>query len=160
RIVFLGMARWFASSAAPARATSNGGDDHSVDTPAGIQEAVEPAGVDVWHWRDVDVIPKQKISAKTDRGRSLLAAGHLDSNKVVQLGVDLTEQVTPVKHQPFAYAANWTSYAMERSIGRPAADLYLVDLASGNRTKIKERVNDRDARVSPGGKYVLFLEND
>jgi dienelactone hydrolase len=160
RVVFLGVARWFAATAAPTRTTSNGGDEHSADTPQGAQEAVEPAGVDVWHWRDVDVMPKQKVGAKADRERSLLAAWHVDGNRFVQLGADLTEQVTPVKHQPFAYAANWTAFAMERSIGRPSADLYLVDLASGSRTKIKDHVNDRDARVSPGGTYILYLEND
>jgi hypothetical protein len=36
-----------------------------------------------------------------------------------------------------AYATNWTSYAMERSIGRPAADVYLIDLerASARRSR-------------------------
>ena len=56
--------------------------------------------------------------------------------------VKVTEQVTPLKHQKLAYAANWTSYAMDRSIGRPAADLYLIDLDRGERTMIKERLGD------------------
>src|SRR5206468_8169476 len=99
-----------------------------------------PAGVDVWHWRDVDVMPKQKLSAKTERERNMLAAWHLETGRLTQLGKEPTEQVTPVKHQRFAYAENWAAYAMERSIGRPAADLYLVDLESGERTKIKDRV--------------------
>ena len=46
---------------------------------------------------------------------------------------------------------------MDRSIGRPAADLYVADLTTGARTKLKDNVNDRFAQVSPGGKYLLFL---
>jgi hypothetical protein len=71
------------------------------------------------------------------------------------------EQVTPIKHQKLAYAANWAAYAMDRSIGRPAADLYLIDLATGDRTKIRERlIEDRYVQASPGGRYLLYLQDD
>jgi dipeptidyl aminopeptidase/acylaminoacyl peptidase len=49
---------------------------------------------------------------------------------------------------------------MDRSIGRPAADLYVADLTTGARTKLKDNVNDRFTQVSPGGKYLLFLQDD
>ncbi len=144
-VVFLGVGKWLDAVAAP---TSKAG------------EPDENAGVDVWHWRDVDVMPRQKVSAKAERERNMLAAWHLETGRLVQLAKEPTEQVTPVKHQRFAYAANWTAYAMDRSIGRPAADLYLVDLTTGDRTKIKDRVDDGDAEVSPQGRYVLFLQDD
>jgi dipeptidyl aminopeptidase/acylaminoacyl peptidase len=116
--------------------------------------------VDVWHWRDVDVMPRQKISAKTERERNMLAAWQFESGRLVQLGKERTELVTPVKHQRFAYLANWTPYAMDRTIGRPAADLSLIDLATGDRTRLKDRLDDGEAHVSPGGRYVLFLQGD
>ena len=161
-IVFLGLAKWLDAIAAPTKAgTSNGAADHAAqDSAAAPPEPDEPAGVDVWHWRDVDVMPKQKLSAKTDRERNMLAAWHLESGRLVQLGKEPSEQVTPVKHQSLAYAANWTAYAMDRSIGRPAADLYLIDLTTGDRTKIKDRVNDFGAGVSPGGRYIWFVQDD
>jgi dipeptidyl aminopeptidase/acylaminoacyl peptidase len=163
-VVFLGVASWLEAAAPRARSTSNEVADHSaadqsVDTQASA-EPDDPAGVDVWHWRDVDVMPKQKLSAKADRERNMLAAWHLEAGRLVPLGKERTEQVTPVKHQRFAFAANWTAYAMERSIGRAAADLYLIDLTSGDRTKIKDRVDDDEVQVSPAGRYVLFLQDD
>jgi dipeptidyl aminopeptidase/acylaminoacyl peptidase len=165
-MVFLGVASWFAAAApAPSKtgtdlAGGSAASDPGHDTPSAAPETEDPAGVDVWHWRDVDVMPKQKLSAKADRERSMLAAWHLEAGRLVQLGKERTEQVTPVKHQRFAFAANWTPYAMERSIGRTAADLYLIDLASGERTKIKDRVDDDEVQVSPSGRYVLFLQDD
>jgi dienelactone hydrolase len=159
-VVFLGMARWTDAAPSPAKNTSTGVDGHAADAQGQPPEPEEPAGVDVWHARDVDVLPKQKLSAKADRERNMLAAWHPGPGRFVPLGKELTEQVTPVKHQRLAYAANWTAYAMDRSIGRPAADLYLIDLASGDRTKIKERVDDQRASVSPGGRYVLFFQDD
>jgi dipeptidyl aminopeptidase/acylaminoacyl peptidase len=163
-MVFLGLAKWTEKPAAPkkAAATSDAGNDNGQgeEKPAAAGED-EPAGVDVWHSRDVDVMPKQKLSARNDRQKNMLAAWHLEGGRLVQLGKDLTEQVTPLKHQKLAYAANWTSYAMERSIGRPAADVYLIDLERGERTKIKERLgDDRYVQQSPGGRYLLYVQDD
>jgi len=174
-VVFVGLSKWLDAVVAPRSKSEtelNGAGSIPLSSVAAVvehagEQAVaappdgdEPAGVDVWHWRDVDVMPKQKLSAKSDRERNMLAAWHVDSGKLVQLGKAPTERVTPVMHQRFAYAVNWTTYAMERSIGRPAADLYLVDLTTGDRAKIRERVDDGEAEVSPGGRYVIFLQDD
>ena len=123
-------------------------------------EADEPAAVDIWHWNDVDVMAKQKLTASADRRRNLFAAWHLDSGKFVQLGKSWTEQVSPTTRANVAFVEEWSAYAMDRSIGRPAADLYVSDLTTGARTKIKDRVDDRYAQVSPTGRYVLYLEDD
>ncbi len=167
-IVFLGMAKWIDAAAPPKSTTTTAGGPHDQKPAPRAAEAeaeaasddAEAAGVDVWHWTDVDVMAKQKVGAKADRERNMLAAWHVETGRLVQLGKAPTEQVEPVKHRPLAYAETWTAYAMDRSIGRPAADLSLVDLATGERTKIKDRVNDRYAQVSPGGRYVLYLQDD
>jgi hypothetical protein len=49
---------------------------------------------------------------------------------------------------------------MERSIGRPSADVYLVDLENGSRTKLKDRIEDQFLQASPGGRYLLYLQGD
>jgi dipeptidyl aminopeptidase/acylaminoacyl peptidase len=149
RIVFAGMAKW--DEKIPEAAKTNG------DGAAAVEE---PAGVEVWHARDVDVMPRQKVSARTDRQRSLLAAWHIESNRFVPLGKSFLERVTPLSDQKLAYAVDWTSYAMDRSIGRPAADLFLVDLETGNRTKLQDRIEDQTLQASPGGRYLLYLQAD
>ncbi len=120
----------------------------------------EPATVEIWHWKDVYVMPWQKVHANQDRQRNMLAALHIESGKFVQLGQDLIhESVMPIRNTDLAYVAEWSKYAMERSIGRPAADIYLQDITTGERTLIKECINDRYAEVSPGGKYLLFMQD-
>ena len=150
RIVFAGMARW--DEKIPEAAKTTNGD--------GADAVEEPAGVEVWHARDVDVMPRQKISARTDRQRSMLAAWHVESNRFVPLGKSFLERVTPLPDQKLAYAVDWSTYAMDRSIGRPASDLYLVDLETGNRTKLLERIEDQTLQASPGGRYLLYLQAD
>ncbi len=150
RIVFAGMAKW--DEKIPEAAKTTNGD--------GADATEEPAGVEVWHARDVDVMPRQKISARTDRQRSMLAAWHVESNRFVQLGKSFLERVTPLPDQKLAYAVDWASYAMDRSIGRPASDLYLIDLETGARTKLQDRIEDQTLQASPGGRYLLYLQAD
>jgi dipeptidyl aminopeptidase/acylaminoacyl peptidase len=152
QIVFVGVAKW-GGKLPPIK--KEGGEKDSV------KEEDEPAAVDIWHWHDLDVMPKQKINARKDFERNLLAAWHIDSGQFVQLGHGVTEQVSPIRHQPLAWAADWQAYALDRTIGRPAADIYLVDLATGSRTKVRERLSeDHYVEASPNGRFLLFFQDD
>jgi dienelactone hydrolase len=91
----------------------------------------------------------------------MLAAWHLGNGRLVPLGRDLIEEsVEPIPGTGLAFVAEWSKYAMERSIGRPGADLYLQDIRTGERTPLKENINDRYVQASPGGGYLLFLDDD
>jgi dienelactone hydrolase len=117
----------------------------------------ETPTVDVWHPRDVDVMPKQKVGATRDRQRSLLASWPLGAKSPVVLGRDYSEQVVPLKAKNLAYAVSWSSSALDRSWGRfGTAMISLVDTATGERTKVVDRADDRFVRASPDGKYILF----
>ena len=128
-IVFLGVAKWnekpVAAKKAATAAEGNGSGSTAKEAVAptakdAAKDDEEPAAVDVWHSRDVDVMAKQKLSARMDRQRNLLAAWHVGTGQFVQLGKDPTEQVTPLKHQKLAYITNWAAFAMERTMGRPS----------------------------------------
>ena len=98
------------------------------------------------------MLPKQKKGVEQQRHRNLLAVWHVDSNLIVPLGRELMGQVTPLKNQKTAYSTEWKQYAMDRSIGRPAADLSLVDLKTGKSTRIKDDLlNDNYLQASPAG---------
>src|SRR5215472_834910 len=175
-VVFLGLAKWVEKIAEPAKPTapaangakstdpSNTSDAAVKDSEAGKnkdKDEDEPPSVDVWNWRDIEVMPKQKLSAKNDRQKNMLAAWHLEKNSLIPLGKDLDERVTPLKHQFLAVSADWSAYAMDRSIGRPAADISIVDISTGARTKIQERLNDDYyLEESPGGRYLLYFHDD
>ncbi|HET9369511.1 MAG TPA: prolyl oligopeptidase family serine peptidase, partial [Vicinamibacterales bacterium] len=170
KTILVGIAAWEAKPPAPprGRGANAATDDESAgrggrggrggNAGANGQERDEPAAVDVWHWKDPIVMAQQKLSAAADRRRNLLSAWHLDTGRFVQIGKTQQETITPIAGWSAALVDDWSAYAMERSIGRPAGDLHLVDLASGSRTRIKERVTGRSASVSPGGRFVLFVE--
>jgi dipeptidyl aminopeptidase/acylaminoacyl peptidase len=171
KVLYFGIAKWEDKITSDKDKAAKGKD--AKETPAdkkkGAQkapadeekEAEEPATVEIWHWTDVYVMPWQKVHARQDRQRNMLSAWHLDSEKFVRLGLHpITERVTPIRHSNLAYVAEWSKYAMERSIGRPGADLYLQDITNGERTKLIENINDRYVEAGPSGMYLLFLHEE
>ncbi len=166
-VLFFGIAGWPDQIPPPSgrgnRAAAGGGDaaQGGRGGRGGATAADQPSTVEVWHWNDAFVMPRQKLSATQDRRRNLLVAWHLDSGKLVQLGKDLVnEDVRPIRGTNLAWVAEWSKYAFDRTIGRPAADIYLADITTGVRTRLKENINDRYVQASPGGKYLLYREND
>lgn len=144
--LFVGVAAWDDKPA----------DEKGEQTPA----ADEPAGVDVWHWRDADVMPLQKRRLSADRQRSRLAAWTIATSSIVPLAAHVREEIRVLDTQPRALAIDRAAYAMESSFGRQAAALSLVDLATGARTPVKDRVDDGYVQTSPDGRYVLYLQDD
>jgi dipeptidyl aminopeptidase/acylaminoacyl peptidase len=146
RIVFAGISPWEPKA-----------EKKADEKPLTADDKVD---VNIWHPKDVEVMPLQQKSASRARQRNVLGAWHLDTGKFVRLGDVNTETVTPLDGRSYAFVETWTPYAMQRSIGRGAADLSLVDLATGQRTPLRQKVNDDLIETSPGGRYVLFLEAD
>jgi dipeptidyl aminopeptidase/acylaminoacyl peptidase len=163
RTIFLGIAKWNEALPVASRgrgAAGQGPGRSSVATADGDLAPDEPAGVDIWHWQDVFVQPRQKLSAAADARRSFLAAWQLDGSKLVLLGHSFDESIDPLRHGHNAVVAEWSRYAMDRTIGRPAADMYLEDEATGTRTPIVTDINDRGFDVGPAAKTAIFLRDD
>ena len=139
-IIFVGIADW----------------DEKGQSSAGDEEAA----VDVWHWRDVDVMPLQKRRLSADRQRSMLAAWHVADGSLIRLAASHLEDVRPLEGQPRALLIDRAPYAMERSIGRRHADVGLVDLRSGKRTRVKERIEDQYLQSSPDGRQLIYFLDD
>lgn len=157
-IVFVGFSKW---DDKPAKKKDDAKKDDAKKEDAKKEDEPEPAAVDVWHWRDADVMAKQKVQARMDRQRTYLAAWHTASGKFVPLSKSFTEQVHLMRHGSQAWVANWTKWAMERSIGRPSAELSLVDLSSGERTILRDRLaEDHYVQASPLGRYLLYFEDN
>ena len=160
RMVMLGIAPWEEKPATEKPQPT--GDAPAAGTTTPPAPAEETASVDIWHARDVEVMPRQKLSARADRQRNLLAVWHLADGKLVPIGKEPREQVTLFRRsgqRPLAYVSSFGPYAMDRSIGRPSADISIVDLSTGERTTVLERVDDSHLSASPSGRYLLFLRD-
>jgi dipeptidyl aminopeptidase/acylaminoacyl peptidase len=143
RTLFVGIAEWF-----PGTGTTKPEADS------------DDAAVDVWHWKDADVMPLQKKRLSTDRQRNMLAAWHVESGAFVPLARTLLEDVRVLDGQPRALVVDRGAFAMERSIGRHYADVALIDLATGARIPVKEHIEDQYLQASPDGRFLLYFLDD
>lgn len=164
-IIFVGLTEWFPKMAGSAPSGGGSGrrgrGGNTGGGAAASTDDEEQPGVDVWHWKDIEVMAYQSKNASQEGRRNMLAALHVDAGTLTQLGQEVTEQITPLRHGNLAYAAEWKEWALERSIGRPFADIYLVDLNTGQRTKIHEKLSeDRYLEASPSGRYLTYLDHD
>jgi dipeptidyl aminopeptidase/acylaminoacyl peptidase len=139
KIIYLGIADW----------------DKRADTTPG-----DPANVEVWHSRDVNVVAEQKLRLVRDRDRHVVAAWNVDSGKITPLGSSVKEAMQIPRHGSIAIAVDETPYDTDGMFGRQYNDIYKVDLATGARSVIAKRVIP-PVWHSPGGHYVLtFKDND
>lgn len=125
--------------------------------------AEELAGVEIWHSKDVDIIPTQKVRANQDRNFNYLAAWHLTNDKFVQLGDDLTEEVVLPKGQKIAIGRDGTPYDNTRMFSFVYQDLYAIDVATGQKKKLQDKaIADGGLRLPPSstGRYSVTVRDN
>ena len=117
---------------------------------------VDKAGYDLWHWKDTQIQPQQKVSANRDRNRTYTALYTIASGKWTQLAND-SLRVTVSDDGRRVLGINSVEYAIPQFWGEGASDAYLIDPATGARTLIAKGL-DGNAQLSPGGNYVTWFE--
>ena len=118
--------------------------------------------VDVWHWNDPRIVPNQKERwEKQEKDRVYLAVVHLDSGRVVSLADHDMPQVVPSNNQRTALGWSDVPYLKEITWDGQFADLYVVDLASGDRHQVARRIStgrSSSVSLSPDGRFVVFYD--
>jgi dipeptidyl aminopeptidase/acylaminoacyl peptidase len=146
--IFLGVRAW---ERAPAPVSD------TVD--ASPAPASDTAGVEVWHSRDVDIIPRQKLTADRDAERNHLAVWHLAEDRFVQLGDPGLDDVQRVGGDRIAVGIDQTPHERDRMFGPRFVNVYVLDTRTGDRRRVIERVQ-YFLGASPGGRYLLYLRDD
>lgn len=157
-IVTVGLRPLRPSTTASARAGGAAADSRKT-ADAGTAQDGKPSDVQVWHARDVRIIPEQKSQEQQDLRRTLLAAWHVGADRLVQLGTDLQESATLLEGSGFATETDESRNAFGAMFGRPGTDVWLIDVASGERVRVLEDVPFYRG-ASETGRYLLWFEDD
>ena len=152
--LFVGVGPWHAKPAALEAGRQSRRVIASSDNPDELPD------VQVWHPKDPIVMPRQEIDARRDRERSMLAAWSLADDRLVRIAQAIGEEATPIKRSARALVVDTNAFAMERSMGRWYANVATVDLRTGARTDVAQRIDDRALQSSPAGRYLLYLKDD
>jgi acetyl esterase/lipase len=125
------------------------------------KDAPEPVKVDIWNWRDPYLQPMQKAQAEDDKKRTLMCVMHFGpkEKKFVQLATADVPEITLSEDAKMALGTSDLPYRQLVSWDRGYEDNYLVALADGSRKKVLEK-SPYGARFSPGGKYLLYFNDE
>ena len=134
------------------------GDTDGDDDPC-AEDDEDEAGVEIWHTLDVDPVPQQRVRERQLRQVNDLAAWHLDDDRFVRLGDDFTETVTLTAAGTSAIGRDETPYDVDAMFRQQYFDLYHVDVSTGEKTLIEDRVTI-GGQTSPAGRYVLWFEGE
>jgi dipeptidyl aminopeptidase/acylaminoacyl peptidase len=96
--------------------------------------------VEIWHTNDVRMFVQQKVQEQRDLRSTLLTAWRVADGKVVQIGTDLNEQAVPLEGGRYATESDTKPYGWGQKFGRDDEDVYVVDLTTGERKKVLEKV--------------------
>lgn len=135
------------------REAASGGSARGGGTPPRISD------VQVWHSKDVRIMPQQKVQESQDLRRTLLAAWHLREGRVVQLSQGLQETTRLLAGQRHATETDRSAWAFGAMFGRPYQDIWLVDTRTGARTKVLEKVRYFHGG-SPSGRRLAWFDGE
>lgn len=118
------------------------------------------APVDVWHWKDPEIQPRQKVTFAGDTVLSYLCAWNLDNNTFFQIAKELTPHAEINGNQKYVLISTDKKY-------RPAfkedyTDAYLVNVKTGEDKLIFEKTiegNYNFPQSSPDGKYFIYFKD-
>ena len=119
---------------------------------------LELPGLEIWHTKDVRLIPQQKVSKSRDDRSTLLAVWNIDQNRVTQIGQHLLSSAQLLEGWNTGIENDAEPYAWGTMFGRSYRDVWTVDVASGARTKSLEHV--RYSWASASGRYLMWFDGE
>ncbi len=135
------------------------GEKEAAAKEAAADPEIEPADVDIWHSQDERIIPMQRLRKQRDLGRSYLSVWHIDADRFAKLGTDLMETVTVLEGQKHVAETDRKPYQFENMFDRTRNDVYLIDVATGERNKVIEATWYYGGG-SATGRYLSYFSDD
>jgi len=119
------------------------------------------AAVDVWHWKDPEIQPRQKITLGQDTVFSYLSAWNLDNNTFFQLSKEDAPNVQLTGNHKYAIIYNDKKY--KPSFKEDYADAWIVNVKNGTKKMAFEKTLtgfNGFPRTSPDGKWLVYFKEN
>jgi dipeptidyl aminopeptidase/acylaminoacyl peptidase len=120
----------------------------------------EKINVQVWHWKDPDLMTVQLKNVEKDKKRSYLAMVEIAKKSIVQLADTTVPEVELAAkgNADVAIGRSDLPYRQEISWDYPGYyDVYWIDLKKNRRTLVQEKLQ-YPAQISPNGKFAYWWQ--
>lgn len=117
----------------------------------------------IWNWQDKRLQSAQRTQLNRDKNYTALSALDVRSNRFVPLADSSIKSISLAPNHLVGYGLDYTPYELESNLdGQRFTDLYLVDVATGNKTLAIEKLYlnaSRGMSFSPDSKYLLYYQD-
>ncbi len=118
---------------------------------------VGKANFDLWHWKDVQLQPAQKLNPGS-RIKSYQAIYFLDTKKLVKLATDSVTSIQLSDDGKVGVAQSSMAYDQEKLWGGDGNDVFVIDPRTGASKQIATKITG-SVSLSVGGKYAMYFDN-
>lgn len=123
-----------------------------------MEQILSEKDVDVWHWDDPLIKTHERQTWNQRQNRLYRAVYHMEEGEYVQLATEEVPEVE-VSHNPrVTLAESGRPYRKQMTWAGFYSDYYIVDLESGEKTLLTERL-DGGVELSPAGRYALWFRD-
>lgn len=122
----------------------------------------EVAKVDIWHWKDDYLQPRQLLNRQRDSSRSYLSVIYPETKKIISLGDEELPGVSITHHGNNEFALGTSDIGTRIAsqwLGTTYDDVYLISTKTGERFQIADSIR-ANVELSPNGDYVLWFDRD
>lgn len=113
---------------------------------------------DVWHWSEPRIKPHEIVEWKRGDRDFRHGVFHMDQNKWIQLTGSAYPDLVINHGTKHTLLRTTVPYDVELSWNYYQTDLYSVNLETGERTKVAERIRD-GGNISPGGRFIVYFHD-
>jgi len=157
KTVFFGVKEWKKKEDSEKKEEEKPGESGQEEKKKEDKDAdLPPPGVDVWHWKDEPVQPRQQKLQNQLKDFNYLAAWHIDANKFVQVNSGDIREVYLTGDEKHAIGYDQKPY--EPVFEDRWRDIYLIDVMTGEKTLVMEKHLSMSG--SAGGKYLLYFKDN
>jgi len=122
-----------------------------------LRETIEAdSNVEVWHSKDVEIMPLQKKQAAAKKNPKRRAVWWPEKGTLVQLATELTESVDITRTGRKAIGSDRTPHERTAMFGPRLQDIYVIDTSSGKRERVLESIK-HTLSTSPDGRFLLYV---
>lgn len=104
------------------------------------KSAEKVSDVEIWHTNDVRMFEQQKAQIAQDLRATLLTAWNQQTGQIVRVGTDLQEQSAILEGGQWATEIDRKPYPWEWKFGRNVQDVWAVNIGTGSRTKVLQKI--------------------
>ena len=141
-------------------ASANGANGTARDTTKAKGEPEKVSDVQIWHARDVRIMPQQKAQEQQDLQRTLPATWLIADGRVTQLGEDPLEPPRLLEGGRYAIETDATPYPAGAMFGRDYQDVWVTDAKNGTRRKVLDKVRFFYGGSPTGNKLLAYDGKD